>query len=171
VALRPHLIFGPGDNHFVPTILERARAGRLVQVGAGDNLTDLTYIDDCVQAHLLAMEALDLSPACRGKSYFISQGEPVPMWRWIGEVLSRSGLPAISRRIPAGLAMALAQTLEWGSRLIPGSPEPLLSRFLVSQMATSHYFNISAAGRDLSFYPRFSMREAMDLTFPGTKNL
>jgi nucleoside-diphosphate-sugar epimerase len=169
VALRPHLIFGPGDNHFVPTILERARKGRLVQVGAGQNLTDLTFIEDCVRAHLLAMEALDLSPTCRGKAYFISQGEPVSLWGWIAEVLNRSGLPPVKRQVPAGVAMVLAKILEWGARKLPWSPEPLLSTFLVSQMATSHYFNISGAGRDLSFYPRFSMREAMDLTFPEVR--
>jgi len=166
VALRPHLIFGPGDNHFIPTIVERARAGRLVQVGAGQNLTDLTFVEDCVRAHLLAMEALDLSPACRGNAYFISQGEPVNMWQWIGEVLLRSGLPPVTRRVPTPIAMGLAHILEWGVTTLGLSRDPLLTRFLVSQMATSHYFSVAAAGRDLSFYPRYSMREAMDLTFP-----
>ena len=75
IALRPHLIFGPGDTNLVPTILKRARAGRLVQVGDGRNLVDLTFIDDCVSAHLLAAAALDERPSAGGRAYFISQGD------------------------------------------------------------------------------------------------
>ncbi len=165
VALRPHLIFGPGDNHFVPAILERARAGRLVQVGAGTNRTDLTFIEDCVSAHLCALHALESNPSCRGKPYFISQGEPVLMWEWINEVLRLNGVAELKRRVPGSLASILAGILETASILLPGRREPLFTRFLIAQMTTDHYFNISAAERDLAFRPRYSMAEAMRLTF------
>ena len=99
IALRPHLIFGPGDTNLVPTILKRARAGRLVQVGDGTNLVDLTFIDDCVSAHVLAANVLDERPAAGGRAYFISQGSPVRLWQWIGRVLALHDAPPVRRRL------------------------------------------------------------------------
>jgi nucleoside-diphosphate-sugar epimerase len=168
-ALRPHLIWGPGDTNLVPTILERARQGRLTRIGDGDNLVDLTFIDDCVQAHLLAMQALESNPdQVGGKAYFISQGEPVKMWSWIDQVLVANGLSPVSKAISAGTAMTLAYLMEGISRLllVPGIEfKPLLTRFLVSEMYTSHYFDISRARKDLGFAPAHSIAEALEKTF------
>ena len=166
VALRPHLIWGPGDTNLIPTILERARAGRLVRVGDGTNLVDVTYIADCVEAHLAALDALDRSPVCRGKAYFISQGEPVNMWSWIDQILDRSGIPRVSRAVPVPLARALAYLCEIACRGAPFLGEPLLTRFLVSQMSRSHYYNINAARQELGFSPRYTVADGMDQTFP-----
>ncbi len=169
LSLRPHLIFGLGDRNFVPTILRRAKEGRLMQVGKGENLVDFTYIEDCVQAHLCAMQALDENPACRGKAYFISQGDKVGLWWWIGEVLKRNGLPPLKRRVPKGVAYSLAWLCELFTSILPYHPEPLLTRFLVSEMSTHHYFNIKAAKRDLRFNPSCTVKEALDGTFGQLK--
>ena len=169
VSLRPHLIWGPDDTSLIPTVIERAKQGRLVQIGNGENLVDICFIDDCVSAHILAEKALDTNPAARGKAYFISQGQPVKLWTWINEILARSGLDPISRKIPKGLAMFIAHILEMISCIRPGFPEPLFTKFLVSEMATNHYFDISAAKRDLGFEPKHSVEEAMDITF-GAKH-
>ncbi len=169
VALRPHLIWGPGDTNLVPTIIERARAGRLTRIGSGGNLVDLSYIADCVSAHILAMDALQYEPSpCLGKVYFISQGEPVNMWNWIDEVLLRSDLPRVSRSIPVGLAYGLACIMENLARVlnvIGVNYTPLLTRFLVSEMATHHFFSIDAARRDLGYAPSCSIAEALERTF------
>lgn len=165
LSLRPHLIFGPGDTNLVPTILERARQGRLVQVGSGANRVDLTFIEDCVEAHICASEALDSNPSACGRAYFISQGEPVLMWEWINEVLTRSGLPPVRRKVPAGAAFLLGALSEALVRFLPGKREPFLTKFLVSEMSTSHYFNIEAARRELGYSPKYTMKEAMDITF------
>ena len=165
VALRPHLIFGPGDTNLVPTILERARQGRLVQIGSGENKTDITFIEDCVSAHIAAWETLTNNPsACRGKAYFISQGEPVNMWQWINQILTYKQLPPLKRKIPARLAYGIACLAETVCKVLP-KKEPFLTRFLVEEMVTSHYFDISAAKRDLGFKPKFSVRQAMQITF------
>lgn len=166
LALRPHLIWGPGDTNLIPTVLERAAAGKLVRVGTGKNMVDLTFIDDCVAAHILAAEALAKNPYSRGEAYFISQAEPVSLWDWINQVCIRNGLPPVKRSLPKKLAHMLAGVLEFASRLRPGQPEPLLTRFLVSEMATDHYFNISKAKRDLGYVPRYGMDEAFEVTFP-----
>lgn len=169
VALRPHLIWGPHDTNLIPTIVERARCGKLTRIGSGENKVDITYIEDCVQAHVAAMQTLETDPdRAGGKAYFISQGEPVVMWRWIDRVLAAHGLPSVSRSVSASVAMPLALVIESLARvllLVGIEIKPLLTRFLVSEMATSHYFDISAAKRDLGYVPRFTVEEAMLKTF------
>ena len=165
ISLRPHLIFGPGDQHFVPTILERARSGRMLQVGSGRNLVDFTFIEDCIEAHLCALRALDSNPACRGRAYFISQGEPFPMYGWINKVLALNGLPPVQRKVPKMAAKLVAWCCETASSILPGHPEPLLTRFLVSEMTTHHYFDISRAREDLGYKPSCSIEQALERTF------
>ncbi|MFM1848136.1 MAG: hypothetical protein RL417_1610 [Pseudomonadota bacterium] len=164
-ALRPHLIWGPGDTNLLPTIIERAKAGRLVRIGDGRNRVDTTYIEDCVEAHVCAMSALEGNPAARGRAYFISQGKPVELWRWVDEILAASGLPPLQKTVSRRVAHGLAMVSELLARLDPRGREPFLTKFLVSEMATSHYFDISAARKFLGFIPRFTVAEGMAQTF------
>jgi nucleoside-diphosphate-sugar epimerase len=166
VALRPHAIWGPGDRHLVPTILDRLRSDRLIRIGSGTNQVDLTYIDDCIAAHLCAMEALERNPACRGRAYFISQNDPVPLWWWIDQIALRHGLPSVRRSLPMRLGIGIALILEWWARL--KGTEPSLTRFLVSHLATHHYFNINAAMTELGYRPRQTTAEALDEAIPFT---
>jgi len=168
IALRPHLIFGPGDTNLGPTILAKARAGKLVQIGNGKNLSDFTYIDDCLQAHLCALSALDTNPRCAGRAFFISQGDPVPLWGWINTLLRYNNLSPVTRSIPAWLARSLATLCETACRILPFLPDPALTKFLVSEMHTSHYFNIEAAKQELGFRPSMGVLEALKRTYQGT---
>jgi nucleoside-diphosphate-sugar epimerase len=165
ISLRPHLIFGPGDTNFVPTILQRAASGRLVQVGGGLNQVDLTYIDDCVAAHLLAAEALLNRASSRGRAYFISQGTPVSLWEWIGKVLEYHHLPPVGRKVSTTVANTAAFGVELVWRLLGIRSEPPLTRFLASEMATDHYFDITAAREELRFSPSCSVWEATERSF------
>lgn len=160
-ALRPHLIWGPGDTNLIPTVLARARAGRLVKIGSGNNQVDFSYIDDCVQAHMCACEALLKNPEARGLAYFISQGDPLGLWDWIDRILQIHGLDAVKRSINPKLAGVLATILETGARIIPGFT-PLLTRFLVEEMATDHYFNINRAKKLLGYQPAYTMQQAFE---------
>lgn len=165
LSLRPHLIFGPGDTSLTRTILERAEKGKLVQIGAGENKVDFTFIDDCVQAHICAAKALLENPGAGGHAYFISQGEPMLFWEWVSEILKRNGLPPLSRKVPRALAMKIAFLMEWCVRLLPFNLKPQFTRFLVSELTTDHYFNIEKAKTLIGYKPQYSMREALDLTF------
>lgn len=165
ISLRPHLIFGPGDTNLVPTILQRARAGRLVQVGDGKNIVDLTFIDDCVAAHVLAAAALDERPAAGGLAYFLSQGTPVSLWEWIGRVLALHDAPPVRRRISTTTARALAAVAEAVWKAGGFRSDPPLTRFLAAEMATDHWFNIDAARRELGYAPSCTVWEATERAF------
>jgi nucleoside-diphosphate-sugar epimerase len=160
-ALRPHLIWGPGDQHLIPRLLDRARQGKLRQVGDGKNLIDAVYIDNAAEAHLLAADRLAPGAALCGNAYFISNGEPVNCWEFINQILGLSGVPPIQRRISYGAAYAAGAALEGIWTLLGRTDEPRMTRFLAAQLATSHYYNIDAARRDLGYEPRISMAEGL----------
>lgn len=160
-ALRPHLIWGPGDQHLVPRLIERARRGQLRRVGDGANLIDTTYVDDAAEAHLLAAERLvPGSPVC-GRAYFLSQGQPVNCWEWIDQILALAGLPPVRKTISFRAAYAAGAALEAAWSLLGRTDEPRMTRFLAAQLATSHYFNITRAREDLRYEPRVSIVEGM----------
>ncbi len=160
-ALRPHLIWGPGDPHLVPRLIERARAGQLRRIGDGTNLVDMVYVDNAAQAHLLAAERLDPGSAVAGSAYFISQGEAVNCWQWIDEILALVELPPVRRSISVAMAWRAGAVLELVYRVLKLSGEPRMTRFLAAQMGRSHYFDISRARRDLGYQPIVSKAEGM----------
>lgn len=166
VSLRPHLIWGPRDPHLLPRLLDRAKSGRLVQVGDGTNRVDITYVEDAARAHLLAADKLTPESPLAGSVYFISQDEPITLWPWINELLARLDLPPVRRQIPLGMARLLGLALEIGHRVLSLSGEPRLTRFLASQLALDHYYDISAARRDFGYQPRFRMADALEKTLP-----
>lgn len=162
VALRPHLIFGPGDNHLIPTLLQAAKKGLLAQVGDGQNWVDLSYVEDVAQAHILAMKALENSETVAGKAYFISQGDPVQLWPWIQNLLERLELPKIRLKMPLVLAFGVGVVCEIVYKLLCIRKQPPMTRFVAKELAQSHYFDISAAKMDLHYLPKFSNEEAFE---------
>ncbi len=165
VALRPHLIFGPRDNHLLPRVVQAAREGRMVIVGDGTNQVDLTYIDNAAWAHLDAERAMtDHTASCAGKAYFISNGEPVRLWDWLNELLPRVDAPRITRRISFSGAMRIGAVMEWVWRTFPLGGEPRMTRFLASALARSHWYDIKPAERALGYRVRVPMPEGTDRT-------
>jgi 2-alkyl-3-oxoalkanoate reductase len=161
VSLRPHLIWGPGDNHLLPRMVARARAGQLRRIGSRANLIDTIYVDNAADAHLLAADHLAPGSAVAGKVYFISQGEPVPLWDMVNRLLDAAGAPPVTRGVPQGLAMALAWVFETAHRVSRNNAEPRLTRFLVRELATAHWFNIAAAQRDFGYVPQVSIEQGL----------
>jgi nucleoside-diphosphate-sugar epimerase len=162
VALRPHNIWGPGDPHIVPRIVKRARAGQLYRLGSGRNVVDTTYVENAAEAHLLAAERLTPRSPSAGRPYFLSQGDPRPLWEFINDVLAAAALPSVTKSIPAPVAYGLGAVLEAvHGILLPGS-EPRITRFLAKELATSHWFDIGAARRDLGYNPRISTEAGLE---------
>ena len=169
-ALRPHVIFGPGDNRFLPALLANARAGRLrAQIGRGVWLSDYTYVSNLVDAVLLADESLakdGLESVAAGSAYFITNGEPMPFWDFVRKVAARLGFPPIKYRVPSALAYGIAAIKEGIDTLKGGTlnAEDGLTRFAIRYMCTHHYFSIEKARRELGYDPSVTVDEGIEIT-------
>lgn len=161
VALRPHLIWGPGDPHLVPRIIERARSGRLRLVGKQNNLVDSTYIDNAALAHVLAAKALAPDASCAGKAYFISNGEPLPMAELINKILAAASLSPVTKTIPTQLAYILGMMMEVAYKIFNLKGEPIMTRFVAKQLSCAHWYDLTAAKRDFAYQAETSINEGM----------
>jgi nucleoside-diphosphate-sugar epimerase len=162
-ALRPHLVWGPGDSNLLPRVIERARKGRLRIVGSGRNRVDLTYIDNVVDAHLLAEQTLDERPdSAGGHAYFITNDEPVELWTWINELLGRLGISRVEKKSSLRTVRRLGAGCEciWSALRLRG--EPPMTRFVASELAKAHWFSIERAKRELRYQPRISMDDGLE---------
>lgn len=161
IALRPHLIWGPGDPHLIPRVLSRGRAGKLRRVGDTPVTVDVTYVDNAADAHLNAADRLAPGSTCAGKAYFISNGEPVELYDFLNRVLALVGLPSITRTVPLWKAKLAGRVLEGVYGLLRLRGEPPMTRFVAEQLGTSHWFDISAAHRDLGYTPAVSIEDGL----------
>ncbi|NBB78720.1 MAG: NAD-dependent epimerase/dehydratase family protein [Verrucomicrobia bacterium] len=163
VALRPHLVFGPGDPHLLPRVLQSIQVGRLKIVGDGRNRVDVSYIEDVAAAHVSALEAL-VSDTCAGKAYFVSQGEPVQLWPWLNQILEGLGKPALTKRIPLPLAYVAGGVAEGIWKLTGKAGEPPITRFVAVELAKDHYFDIEPTYRDIGYRPEWTTDFALKAT-------
>lgn len=160
-CLRPHAIFGPGDRHILPRLVDRARKGTLRRIGNGRNLTDVLYIDNAVWAHLQAADALAKAPRACGQVYFITQGEPVNCWRWIDDLLRNVAAAPVTKCLPTVAAYAIGAATEVVHKVTRCSTEPRMTRYLAALLGRSHYYNIGRARRHLGYEPTISTAEGM----------
>jgi len=159
IILRPHLIWGPEDNHLVPGIIKRAK--RLKIIGPTDDLVDTVYVDNAAWAHILAAQKLEQHPELSGRIYFISQDDPVSKWQMANAFLKAAGLPPVKGHVSAGAAYAAGYFFETVYRALRIQKEPPMTRFAARELATSHWFDISRAKKDLGYYPKVSTREGL----------
>ncbi|MCD8284009.1 MAG: NAD-dependent epimerase/dehydratase family protein [Opitutae bacterium] len=162
IALRPHLIWGLGDPHLVPRIIEQAAQGRLRIIGDGKNMVDLTHVENAAHAHVLAAEILAdgaksvaTGADIGGNAYFVSDGAPVKLWSWVNNLLRQIGAPALreDRSVPLKSAYFAGTLLEFFWKIFGVAGEPPITRFVASELARNHWFKISAARRDLGYAP------------------
>ncbi len=154
ISIRPRAIFGEGDQSILPRLIARLESGRLPVIGDGKNVTDLTYVENVVDALLLCV---DSPPETLGKKYNITNGAPVLLWEQIDKLCQALGFQRPHRRISYGLALGLARLLEGVSLLLPAHPEPMLTRYMVGVLAKSTTLDISAAQRELGYCARISV--------------
>jgi nucleoside-diphosphate-sugar epimerase len=168
VALRPHLIFGPGDPHLLPRVIESVRAGRLKIIGDGRSRVDVSYVGNVADAHVDAFDALE-SGSGAGQAYFISQGEPVELWPWVNSILQGLGHAPLTKRIPLRLAYTVGAVCEGLWKCLGRRSDPPITRFVAVELAKDHYFDISAARRDLGYVPKVGMADALQRTIHDLK--
>ena len=163
-ALRPHLIWGPGDNHLIPRVIETAKAGKLIQVGDGLNLVDITYVENGAKAHIQAEENLHPGSPVAGQAYFIGDQKPVNLWTWINELLRAAGVKPVNKSISYKKAKAVGTVLELLYKVLPLKGEPRMTRFVAAQLAKSHYFSHEKARKDFGFNPQICNEEGLKRT-------
>lgn len=161
VALRPHLIWGPGDNHLGPRLVSRARAGRLKFVGDGKNIVDTVYIDNAAEAHILAAEKLAPGSAPAGKAYFITNGEPMPISQITNLIIGAAGVPPVTATISPKVAWFVGLICEKAFKWLNLKGEPPITRWVAGELSTAHWFNIDAARRDFGYQPKISIEEGI----------
>jgi 2-alkyl-3-oxoalkanoate reductase len=156
VAVRPHLVWGPGDTQLVERIVERARAGRLPLLDHGAALIDTTYVDNAASG---ITAALNRVAEVHGRSYVITNGEPRPVAELLAGMCTAAGVRAPSWRVPSGVAKAGGALIEAVWRVKPGSDEPPMTRFLAEQLSTAHWFDQRRTRDELQWAPRVTIDE------------
>lgn len=162
LILRPHLIWGNGDQHLFPRLIDKAKSKSLKQIGSGENWVDMTHVENVAHAHVKALEALIQGRPIGGKAYFITQSEPVPLWPWIKGFLKDLNLPPIRRQIPFRIAYGAGALLEKIYRYLPDTLEPRMTRFLAMQLGLTHTFSSQSAQEAFDYHPIISFAEGME---------
>ena len=160
-AIRPHLIFGPGDTQLIPKLLARARTGKLKRIGDGTNRISVSYVENVADAHVLALEHLRRGGSAAGQVYFVNEPEPVNCWDFINSLIRGAGVPEVTKSIPFSLAYKAGWVCEKLYALFGRQEDPPVTRFLATQLATSHWFRTEKAQRDLGWRPRVSLEEGI----------
>jgi nucleoside-diphosphate-sugar epimerase len=160
VAVRPHLVWGPGDTQLVGRIVDRARKGRLPLLDSGAALIDTLYVDNAASAMVAALEhATD--DDVHGNAYVVTNGEPRPVGDLLAGICTASGVPAPRVHVPAGVARVAGSVVEAVWRVRPGEDEPPMTRFLAEQLSTAHWFDQRRTRQDLQWVPTVSIDEGL----------
>lgn len=171
-ALRPHLIWGPGDPHLFPRVVERTLQGRLRRVGSGKNLIDVVHVRSAAAAHVAAVERLlDGDPRLNGQAIFLTDGAPLECWQWVSRILNTAGVPVPSRSISFAKAYWIGGLLEMMYRIARRKQEPPMTRFVAAQLALDHYFSIDRARDLLGFKPEIDIDDEFRMCEPWLRSL
>ncbi|GAB6936909.1 NAD-dependent epimerase/dehydratase family protein [Isoptericola variabilis] len=162
VAVRPHIVWGPGDTQLVERVVDRAAHGRLPLLGHGAALIDTLYVDNAADGMLAALDRLDDAPdVVGGRAYVLTNGEPRTVADLLSGICRAAGVRPPAWRVPAGLARSAGGLVEALWRVRPGTDEPPMTRFLAEQLSTAHWFDQRATRRDLRWVPAVSVDEGL----------
>jgi len=165
-ALRPHLIWGPGDPHLFPRVIQKGKEGKLRIVGDGENLVDIIFVENAALAHVQAFEHLTPGSRVCGEAYFLGQERPVKLWSFINEILGIVKIEPVMKHINVNKAYRIGWVMEKAFKLAGiQKPEPPMTRFVALNLGRSHYFSHAKAKRDFGYDPKISIEEGLKKTF------
>lgn len=165
-AIRPHLIWGPGDPHLFPRVIQKGKEGKLRIVGDGQNMVDIVFVENAALAHVQAFENLNPGTRVCGQAYFVGQERPVKLWDFINTVLAHVKVDPVMSTIDVQTAYRIGWVMEKVFRLLGiQKPEPPMTRFVALNLGKSHYFSHEKAKRDFGYVPRVSIEEGLKRTF------
>ena len=156
LAVRPHLVWGPGDTQLVARIVERARAGRLPVIGTGGALIDTTYVDNAAAA---LVAAVDVCGPVHGEALVVSNGEPRPVRDMLDRLCDAAGVPGPVRRVPVPVALLAGAAVDSVWAVTGRQDTPPLTRFLAEQLSTAHWFDQRRTREALGWIPEVSLEE------------
>ena len=162
VAIRPHLVWGPGDAQLVGRIVDRARSGRLALVGGGAALIDTTYITNAAESLVAALDRIRPGAVCAGRAYVIANGEPRPIRDLVAGICAAAGVPFAPKDVPLPIARVAGSLVERVWKATRRNTEPPLTRFLAEQLGTAHWFDPRPAKDDLGWTPRVTIDEGLE---------
>lgn len=154
LAVRPHLVWGPGDTQLVGRVVARARARRLPLIGSGTALVDTTYVANAVDALVAAVDT-----PVHGEALVVSNGEPRPIGELLEKICSAAGVPGPRGRVPLRVARAAGAALEAFWAVSRRTDDVPMTRFLAEQLATAHWFDQRRTRDALRWTPRVSLDE------------
>lgn len=161
VAIRPHLVWGPGDTQLVGRIVERAATGRLVLVSGGRALVDTTYVDNAASALVAALDAVHPGAVCSGRAYVVSNGEPRTIHELVEGICRAAGVEFAPRNVSLRVGRVVGALVERAWPLLRRSGEPPLTEFLAEQLGTAHWFDPRPVRDDLGWVPHVSVDEGL----------
>lgn len=159
VAIRPHLIWGPGDTQLVGRIVARAKAGRLATIGSGMALIDTTYVTNAADA---VVAALDRAPELGGRVFVVSNGQPRPVAEMVERIVKSAGLEPPRLKVPYRVARAGGLGAEKLWARIDRDDDPPITSFLAEQLATAHWFDQRDTRKALDWEPAVSLGEGFE---------
>lgn len=157
-AVRPHIVWGPGDTQLVERVIARAKSGRLPLLDDGAALIDTTYVDNAAAAIVAAHDRMDYA---HGQALVVTNGEPRPVAELIAGICAAGGAPLPGRHIPGWLARAAGSAIERVWAVAPGRDEPPMTRFLAEQLSTAHWFDQRRTREVLGWSPEVSIDEGL----------
>jgi len=162
VAIRPHLVWGPGDTQLTARIIDRARSGRLVLIGSGAALIDTTYIDNAGTALAAAVDRVH-DEQVHGRAFVVSNGQPRTVAEMLTRIAAAADAPGPRAAIPYPLARLAGHVAAaaWDRLDRPG--DPVITPFVAEQLATAHWFDQRATRDALQWSPRVSVDEGFEL--------
>lgn len=160
ITVRPRAIFGPYDRAILPRLLNAEKHGILPIVGTGDNVIDITYVDNVVDSLILAAQAKE--QFC-GKKYNITNDEPRSLISILSALYAALQRPLNVKCVPYSLAKSMAYILEKLHRLFLLKSEPRLTQYSAAVLALGQTLNIEAAKNDLGYRPKITLDEGMQL--------
>ena len=157
-AVRPHIVWGPGDTQLVERVLERAGRGRLPLLDAGAALIDTTYVDNAASAIVAGLHRMG---HIRGRALVVSNGEPRPVGELLAGICAAAGVPAPSWTVPGRFARAAGSVVEKAWVRAGRAGEPPMTRFLAEQLSTAHWFDQRETRDLLDWTPAVSLDEGL----------
>lgn len=164
VAVRPHLVWGPGDEQLVGRIVARAQAGRLFLIDHGAALIDTTVVDNAVSALIASMERAE-DREVHGRAFVVSNGQPRSVCELLTRMARAAGAPEPARSVPFRMAWLAGFVAERAWRHHPRGDragDPPMTTFLAEQLATAHWFDQRETKRVLGWQPSVGLDEGFD---------